>query len=108
MSFTGAADRLQQAVFSRLGEDAQWEGVEGTVRVRRREHDEDSRYGEGSEILTVRAIRVRRSEVPEPAEGNQIQILDAAGAPLEGGAYRVSGEPECDRKGVWRCPVEPA
>ena len=107
MSFAGAAELLQAAVFNRLGEDAQWEGVDGAVRVRRREYDEESRFSEGgSEILTVRYIRVRRSEVTQPSGGQEIQILNDAGAPIEGALYRVNGEPELDRKGVWRCPVE--
>lgn len=107
MSFAGAADRLQAAVFARLGEDATWSGIFGTVRVRRREYDEESHLGEGgAEILTVRFIRVRESEVAAPAEGDEVQILGDGGVPVAGGLYRVSGEPEIDRKRVWRCPVE--
>ena len=106
MSFTEAAARLQEAVFRRLGEDAQWEGVDDPVRVIRREYDEQGRFDESVAIVTVRRIRVRRSEVRVPADGQAVQLLDAAGADIAGGAYVVDGEPEIDRKGVWSCPVK--
>lgn len=106
MSFAGASERLQAAVFARLGEDAEWSGV-GTVRVRRREYDEEDRRLEGGvELLTVRFIRVRRSEVPAPSQGDTAQILGDDGEPVPGAFYRVNGEPDLNRKGVWRCPVE--
>ena len=108
MTFSAAQSRLQQAVFDRLGEDAQWEGVAAPVRVRWREHDETHGFGQAVEQLTVRFLWVRRSEVPAAEEGQFVQILDAAGAPVPEGRLRVIGEPRCDRKGVWKCEVTPA
>lgn len=107
MSFAGAQERLQQAVFDRLGEDATWSGIADPVRVIRREADEDLRLGEGSVMVTGRSIRVRKAQVAAPAEGDTAQILDAAGAAAAGALYSVAGEPKLDRKGVWHCPVEP-
>lgn len=107
MTFPEAASRLQAAVFGRLGEDAQWTGIAGTVRVRRTERDDEVRLDMGWTIDTVRFVKVRRSEVAAPAEDEQVQILDAAGATVAGALYRVSGAPRLDRKGVWTCPVEP-
>jgi hypothetical protein len=106
MSFAEALVRQQEAIFARLGEDATWAGVTGTVRVRRREHDEESRFDQASEVLTVRAILVRRSEVRTPADGNEVQILDDAGEAVPDALYVVDGEPEMDRRGVWRCAVK--
>lgn len=105
MSFAGSVARQQDAIFSTLGEDADWEGV-GTVRVRRREADEELQFERGKVIETGRRIKVRRSEVPEPALGQTVQILDDNGDPVPDGTFVISGEPELDRRGVWTCLVE--
>ena len=105
MSFAEAQARLQQAVFDRLGEDATWTGVDAPVRVIRREYDEEGRFDVAVQVPTVRRLRVRKSEVPVPADGDEAQILDALGEPVDGAFYRVAGEPQLDRKGVWTCPV---
>lgn len=108
MSFAKAAARLQEAVFGRLGEDAAWEGVAGTVRVRRIEADDQVDFERGAVVATGRSIRVRRFEVPSPREGQIVQVLDEAGAAVPEGRLAVSGEPVLDRKGIWTCAVEPA
>lgn len=108
MSFPQALQRQQAAIFARLGEDATWEGVTGTVRVRRRESDEDVRMGFTDAVVTGRVIMVRKSEVSAPAEGQAVQVLDDAGAPLVDGAFVVTGEPMLNRRGVWRCQVRTA
>lgn len=105
MSFAGAAARLQEAVFGRLGDDAIWEGVAEPVRVLWRESDDDLRFEAGSIIATGRMLRVRRSEVPAPADGHSVQILDEEGAPIAGALFAVAGEPRLDRKGVWHCQL---
>lgn len=105
MSFAESVARQQDAVFRTLGEDADWEGV-GTVRVRRREADEELRFDRGAIVETGRTIRVRKSEVPSPTQGQVVQILDAAGDPVADATFVVTGEPMLDRKGVWTCPVQ--
>jgi hypothetical protein len=107
MSFSGAQRRLQEAVFARLGEDAEWEGLAEPVRVRRREEDETAGFGQAAEIVTTRFLWVRKADVPAPAEGQTVQILDEAGSPLADARFRLIAEPRGDRKGVWRCEVEP-
>lgn len=101
MSFADQQARLQQAVFDRLGADATWSGVDGTVRVRRREADEELRYDNGAIVETGRTIRVRKSDVPSPAQGDTVDILDADGNVVESAV--ISGEPRLDRTGVWTC-----
>lgn len=108
MSFAERVERQQDAVFRTLGEDASWSGIAEPVRVIRREADEELRLERGAIVATGRVLRVRRAEVPEPAEGDEAQILDAAGAPVAGELFRVTGEPMLDRKGAWVCQIEPA
>lgn len=108
MSFSESVARSQAAIFRALGEDATWTGVAGPVRIRRREEDEEIRLDQGELVATGRRIRVRKSEVPDPAEGNQVQILDAAGNPVAGALFTVAGAPELDRTAVWTCKVVPA
>lgn len=105
MTFPRAVARLEQAVFDRLGESAEWQDV-GTVRVRRKEADEDLRLDNGQLVATGRIIKVRKSEVPTPAEGQTVQLLDEDGAAVAGELYVVSGEPTLDTKGVWTCQVQ--
>ena len=108
MSQTDRAARIQDAVFAAFGEDATWQGVSDPVRVRRFEADErgDLGFG-GSAIVTGRMIRVRASDVAEPAKGEEVQILDKYGEPIAGALYVVTGDPTMDRNRVWSCPVEP-
>lgn len=106
MSFSDALARLEAAVFDRLGEDADWESV-GVVRVRRREADEEVGFTHGSALVTGHRIKVRRSQVESPAEGQTVQILDDSGDPVADALFTVTGEPRLDRKGVWTCIVEP-
>lgn len=105
MTFAESVARSQAAIFRALGEDATWTGVAGPVRVRRREEDEELRLDQGELVAIGRWIRVRKSEVPAPAEGDQVQILDAAGNPVAGEMFTVAGEPELDRTAVWTCKV---
>lgn len=99
MSFAEVVARQQKAVFDRLGEDAAWSGVAGTVRVRLREEDDSARLGEGTILMGVMHLRVRRSDVPEPSVGESV-ILIASGR-----AFKVSSDPSLNRRGVWMCPV---
>jgi hypothetical protein len=106
MSFTQAIARQQDAIFDRLGEDADWDGV-GVVRVRRREADEDLHFDRGAIVETGHTIKVRKSQVDAPAIGQVVQILDDNGDPLPDAMFEVSGEPKLDRRRVWTCPVVP-
>src|SRR5258708_5705625 len=104
MSFRAAQARLQQAVFDRLGEDADWDSV-GVVRVRFREADEEIGFGHGTGIVTGQRVKVRKADVTAPLEGQVVQLLDSSGDPVPDGTFVVCGEPKLDRKGVWTCPV---
>lgn len=99
--------RQQAAIFDVLGEPATWTGAAGPVRVKRREADEIIRSDFSDLVGTGRAIMVRKSEVPAPVEGDQVQILDDAGNALADAKFAVNGEPKLDRRGNWHCPVEP-
>jgi hypothetical protein len=101
-------NRQQAAIFDVLGEDAEWQGVSGPVRVIRREADENIRTDYSDLLDTGRVIKVRKSEVSAPAEGQQVQILDANGDPVADALFQVDREPMLDRRGVWTCPVKPA
>jgi hypothetical protein len=109
MSFrTQAVVRQQAAIFDRLGDDATWQGITGTVRVRLRESDEDLRLDYGELIARGHLIKVRKSEVAAPAVGQAVQLLDDDGGDVPDGAFVVSGEPKLDRRDVWSMPVSPA
>lgn len=105
MSFPQVQARLESAVFDRLGEAAIWEGATGQVRVRRVVADAELHLGSASVVETGVRLKVRKSEVPAPASGQQVQVLDDGGNPLPDGLYVITGEPELDRKAVWRCPA---
>lgn len=99
MSFIAARGRLTDAIFRKLGEDAGWAGVDRPVRVILREQNDDVQIGDSRIVGMARYIRVRRSEVPSPSEGNVIEPAES------GGRYRVIGEPMLDRRAVWLCEV---
>lgn len=99
MSFAGAVERQQSAVFRTLGEDATWPGVTDPVRVRFAERDDLAGWGESRAVQRTRFVRVRQSEVSQPEEG---QVLTRV---LTGEQLRVFGEPTLDRKRVWLCQV---
>jgi hypothetical protein len=101
VSFAGLIERQQTAVFETLGEDATWTGVTGTVRIRRREEDEEPRFADARHIARSIIIRVRRSQVPHPADGDTVTLL-------AGGAFVLIAAPVLDAKGVWRCEAAAA
>lgn len=106
MSFSEAVDKAQAAIFARLGEDAAWPGVFGTVRVIFREQDGEADLPQGGAALVViRTIKVRRSEVPAPAAGQVVTLLDADGNAA--GTYKVARRPRLNRQRVWLCEVAP-
>lgn len=102
--------RLESAVYDRLGEFAQWQGVADPVRVRRpRDGDQEFRLQYGELLVDAAIITVRQSEVAEPQDGDQVQILDDDGNAIAELLFAVAGEPKLDRKkGVWICQAKPA
>jgi hypothetical protein len=103
-----ALERQQDAIFRVHGTDAAWAGIASTVRVKLNEADETIRSDYSELIGTGRTIKVRKSEVPAPVAGDQVQLLDDNGDPVADALFDVAGEPMLDRRGVWTCPVNPA
>lgn len=103
-----ALDRQQAAIFDVLGKGAQWEGVADVVRVKLNEADETVRTDYSDLVARGRTIKVRARDVAQPADGDQVQVLDASGDPVPDALFIVDGEPTLDRRGVWHCPVKPA
>lgn len=99
MSFAASRDRLQTAIFDRLGEDASWTGQAEPVRVRFVEADTEMGFGEARLIASAMAIRVRRSQVDAPQVGDEVGLI------ASGRTLRLSQEAQVDRNGVWECPV---
>lgn len=85
------------AIFERMGEAATWSGVGGTVQIRFREEDVIAPGDDPAMVVTTHFIRVRRSEVPEPAAGDVVVPQES------GGSYIITGSPRIDRKGIWIC-----
>jgi hypothetical protein len=105
VSFPSALERQQQAIFQRLGEDAQWDGVAGAVRVIRRSADERLQLDRGQLIEGGLTIRVRKSDVASPAPGQIVQLLDDNGDAIADARFAVSAEPMLNRQGAWVCQV---
>lgn len=97
MSFAEARTRQQAAVFDRLGEDAGWTGVADPVRIRLRRYDGEAGLGDGDLIVRRVFIRVRASDVPRPASGDEVTPSET------GGTFVVRGDPMLDQKNVWEC-----
>jgi hypothetical protein len=105
MSFPRALERQQQAVFDRLGEDADWDGI-GTVRVRRREADETIR-GDFSDLVGTGRTH-QGAQVRSRAPGGRRPGANPGRSrrPVADALFEVDGEPMLDRRGVWTCPVK--
>nr|WP_312161224.1 hypothetical protein [Brevundimonas diminuta] len=99
MSFPQVRENLQAAIFARLGEDAFYDDRPEPVRVRLAEGDETAGFGDGGRlILGAMTMRVRRSEVSSPAEGQGFRLTN-------GRRFTIFADPLLDRNGVWLCPV---
>lgn len=97
MSFAGAVDRQQAAIFRSLGEDGQWAGAPARIRATTR--DELEPFGSSRDVVTARFVRVRKVEVPAPATDDIVTRED-------GTLLKVIAEPTLDAKRVWTCQVK--
>lgn len=100
MSFVERVDRQQAVVFRTFGEDATWSGVSDPVRIRRADRDEEDGWGESRVVVRTRFVRVRQSEVAQPAAEDI--VTRTLGGPL----LKIIGTPRLDRKRVWTCEVK--
>ncbi|MDP3405051.1 MAG: hypothetical protein Q8S03_10205 [Brevundimonas sp.] len=98
MSFAGAVDRQQAAIFRSLGEDGVWAGVTPPVRIIAKVRDDTEPFGSSRDVVTARFVRVRKSEVPSPADGDLVTRED-------GTLLKVIAQPLLDAKRVWTCQV---
>jgi len=102
--------RLLEAVYRTWGEPAGWMPVAGDlitgIKVRRTsEEDVPVEFGSHSRAVVERVVlRVRAAEVPRPAKGDRIEILDDGQVV---GAYIITDRPLKVRFGMeWRFEVE--
>lgn len=63
-----------------------------------REDDEALGWGEGRLAVAGVVIEVRKANVPQPVEGDVLQV--------NARAFRVNGAPLLDDGAWWLCPVE--
>jgi hypothetical protein len=96
---------MVDAVFARLGEDALWNGVGEPVRVRPAERDDFEQFDRAEQIVTVRFLRVRASEVAAPDQGDTVVMLDGDGAP-DGRVFVLLAGPRQTRNRIWLCEVD--
>lgn len=99
MSFVYARGKAVDRIFERMGEAATWSGISGTVMIRWGEEDEVVGADDPGLVMATHRVRVRRSEVSEPAPGDVVCPLES------GGTYIVTGSPRIDRKGIWLCEL---
>lgn len=102
MSFPQARERMTNAVFARLGEDAEWAGVADPVRVILTQQDETLRFDRAVQRQMGQMLRVRRAEVAAPALGDVVTLQH------DSSQWAVIAEPELLRHGVWQCEISPA
>ncbi len=87
-----------------LARDAIWRagraGAGIAVRVVTRRPDQVVGFGDSRAVLPIMLIDVRRSEVPDPASGDTVEI--------EGGLFEIIATPQADSLGlVWTCEAAP-
>lgn len=100
MAFAGTRQEILDAAYAEFGDEASWRvsgggaGIPCTVRRR----DPDQVAGSGDTEITVESvlIRVRTSEIAEPAAEDTVQI----GTDL----YRIFGQPQAKAHRLeWTC-----
>lgn len=97
--FKAFLDELNAIDDDLLGEDAAWTGVPVLVRVHDVAREQAAGFGPAETILSVRLIRVQRSAVAAPTEGDVV-TLQASSEVLT-----VIAEPVLDGDGYWVCEV---
>lgn len=105
MPFADASGRMQDSLFATGGSDALWK-VGGTgggvpVKVIFALPDDDLRLGDDRLTVSTVMLKVRRSQVEQPAADDMVTI-DAV-------TYRIIGIPKADKfRLVWLCEAEKA
>jgi hypothetical protein len=92
--------RLLASVYASYGEDAAWTPGDGPapVRIKREESEEDVQLRQARIRVDAVVLRVRRTEVSSPANGDQVDIVDTAER------FRIIATPKLDRFGLeWIC-----
>jgi hypothetical protein len=97
-AFAAATDAL--FVDPNIARDATWRaggaGAGLTVRVATRRPDQVGSFGDSRALLPTMLVDVRRSEIPEPASGDTVEI--------EGDTFEIIAAPVADSLGlVWTC-----
>lgn len=92
--------RLLDATYRAFGVAAVWSPVGGgadlTPVVRRQDGDGIVHWGESQALAAIQVLRVRRSEAPTPAEGDQVVVGSDT--------FRLIAEPRLETLGLeWLC-----
>lgn len=89
-----AGDGSEAASFEPQG------GAPYEIRVIRTTPDQQAELGGRIVVLASTQLELRRSEVPNPVDGDHVYLADQL--------YRLSGDPKLDDEGVtWFCGAEP-
>lgn len=106
MGFSERRRLLVDAGFETFGEPAEYidvtAGTKLPVVIRRRDRDEEDRFGNVSIKSRSINFRIRSWQVRDPKPGDMIEVPSGDLA----GLYEVRPDPMLDAKGVWDCPVE--
>ena len=97
--------RLLDAVYRAYGEASVWTpvggGVPATPSVRRQIGEQVVRWGDSEAVMGSLILRVRRSELAAPAEGDLVTIAPDT--------FKVIAEPRLEPVGQeWLCEAAPA
>lgn len=101
MGFSDLIPSIDAAVFDHLGDAGTWDGA--PVRLMLEERDEEETVSDGPGVVRkVRLLKVRRSEVPNPASGQIATLGDGLAAAVR--TFRVLGQPQLEDDGtIWLC-----
>lgn len=100
--------RIKAATYRAFGEGATWQLAAGgapiACRVREEAGETVANFGDSPAILPTLILRVRRSEVPNPAEGDTVTIPADEGDPA---IIKVTAEPRLEPLGLeWLCEAK--
>lgn len=103
MAYADDIARVQAAVYGRYGLPAVWtaalDGTQTPVTVLRGDADTVIGFGQSQALAPDDQIRVRKSELAAPAQGDQVTI--------DGIVHEVAGDPRSTdpRRTEWSCTV---